>query len=161
MITYFTEIVKADNTTINERRLQLAPEHPQYETHIMMRRPVPALVYFVGPTFPRRDKPIDAERYAQNVLLFFKPWRKMTELLMGDGWNIAMQTWLTSLEPTSWVLVMLDNFQSLHEGEDRRKELREENQSVRTNLVFDDRITNDAHNEFPYADIEGSAISFH
>ena len=119
--------------------------HPQYATHVVLRRKSPQITCFLGPTFPQRDLESHAESYGQHVLVFFRPWRELTDLHAHPtesdvSWAIRLQQWFA--QPIGgagscpgWVHRMLNNMQCLHEGEDKRKQLRDENKSSRLNVI--------------------------
>jgi hypothetical protein len=113
--------------------------HPQFRTHTVKQRVSPHITCFIGPSFPRKDIESHEESYGQHVLLFFKPWRKLSDL-WGDpptvSWKQLLADWFASPEACpGWVHRMLRNIQSLHEGEDKRKQLRDENKSSRLNVI--------------------------
>lgn len=116
--------------------LRFQPNHPQYKTHAVRYRAASAITCFIGPTFPRRDLEVHNETYGKYVLLFFHPWREIAELKMAQQtWENRKQEWLSDPASPPWVHRMLNNIQSLHEGEDKRKQLREENKSSRLNII--------------------------
>lgn len=98
------------------------------------------MVCFTGCTFPRRDLDSHKLSYAQYVLTLFKPWKDLRDLCGDGNWTPRLEEWLAVAqdEPLScpqWVHRMLNNIHSLHEGEDKRKELRDENKRSRLNVL--------------------------
>lgn len=122
-------------------------------------RKKPAVACFTGCTFPRKDLDSHKLSYAQYVLTLFKPWRDLQELCSDGDWESKLEEWFVvpsedlSCCP-SWVHRMLANIHSLHEGEDKRKELRDENKRSRLN-VLDEREGRDYEVEEGYDGFDG------
>ena len=57
---------------LNDRWLFRA-DHPQYSTHILIRRSFAVVPVLVGPAIPRQDREDTAERYARAILTLFHP----------------------------------------------------------------------------------------
>ncbi|KAF6748784.1 hypothetical protein DFP72DRAFT_819845, partial [Ephemerocybe angulata] len=106
----------------NRPTYALKPSHPQSHTHVLrivhpQQRwvPVPA-----GPTIPRRDRDEDLRTHSQLMLIFFKPWYTVNDLLVShSSWELAFQEWCTTTaSPDS--LRRIRNMQLLHECRDSR-----------------------------------------
>ena len=64
---------------MNDRWLFRAA-HPQYSTHIVIRRSFAVVPVLVGPTIPREDREDTAERYARAILTLFHPWTTVFDI---------------------------------------------------------------------------------
>ncbi|KLO12578.1 hypothetical protein SCHPADRAFT_829333, partial [Schizopora paradoxa] len=73
----------------------------------------------IGPGIPRRDREDVRERYAKIMLILFKPWKTVDDLL-GDhiGWEDAFDEFCLSA-PVRYIKIM-NNMQRLHECRDSR-----------------------------------------
>ncbi|KAF9643180.1 hypothetical protein BDM02DRAFT_3075467, partial [Thelephora ganbajun] len=72
-----------------------------------------------GPAIPRRDRPELYAKYARLMLIFFKPWRKETDLRGGAiDWLEAFNEFLGSC--TKETRKVMDNMQILHECKDSK-----------------------------------------
>lgn len=125
-------------------RLQFLPEHPQHATHVLQKYKLAQITCFIGPSFPRKDLVSHAEEYGQYVLIFFRPWRELSAFCENPSetisWAQLLSDWFDLPQEAtnscpSWVQRMLSNIQCLHEGQDKRKQLRDENKSSRLNVI--------------------------
>ena len=64
---------------LNDRWLFRA-DHPQYSTHILIRRSFAVVPVLVGPAIPRQDREDTAGRYARAILTLFHPWTTVFDL---------------------------------------------------------------------------------
>ncbi|KAJ7127740.1 hypothetical protein C8R44DRAFT_529301, partial [Mycena epipterygia] len=72
-----------------------------------------------GPGIPRRDRPSVYPRYCRLMLIFFKPWRRASDLRSpGQSWEEAFTTFTRNC-PES-VTFKMNNMQILHECRDSR-----------------------------------------
>ncbi|KAJ7765891.1 hypothetical protein DFH07DRAFT_737424, partial [Mycena maculata] len=103
-------------------RIPLLNGHDQEKTHILrVRSPDDALVPVpIGPGIPRRDKPEVYARYCRLMLMiFFKPWRRATDLrTRGQSWEDAFTLFTLTCSPE--IKCKMDNMQILHECRDSR-----------------------------------------
>ena len=98
---------------LNDRWLFRA-DHPQYSTHILIRRSFAVVPVLVGPAIPRQDREDTAERYARAVLTLFHPWTTAVDIChVNQSWSEA----LNMLQPTfsSKSNKVISNIQLLHE----------------------------------------------
>lgn len=125
------------DTVTSKCHLKFLLGHPQSKTNAVRYRIVPAITCFIGPTFPRQDLETHNEIYGKHVLLFFYPWRELVDLKgKHQTWNERKLEWFNEPEAfPAWIHRMLNNIQCLHEGEDKRKQLQEENKSSRLNIL--------------------------
>ena len=49
--------------------------HKQHKTHHITQKPNNCIPLIVGPNWPRKNDPTNAELYSQMILIVFKPWR--------------------------------------------------------------------------------------
>ena len=80
---------------LNDRWLFRA-DHPQYSTHILIRRSFAVVPVLIGPAIPRHDREDTAERYALAILTLFHPWTTAVDIChVNQSWSEAssrMQT---------------------------------------------------------------------
>lgn len=95
--------------------------HYESRTHFLRVRrqenrliPVP-----MGPRMPRRDQESVYPRYCRLMLIFFKPWRSVSDLKQEtQSWTEAFDMFQRTSSPT--VTSILNNMQILHECKDSR-----------------------------------------
>ena len=81
---------------LNDRWL-FRSDHPQYSTHLLIRRSFAVVPVLVGPAIPRQDREDTAERYARAILTLFHPWTTAFDIChVGHSWSEA----LVMLQPT-------------------------------------------------------------
>ncbi|KAF9053995.1 hypothetical protein BDP27DRAFT_1242482, partial [Rhodocollybia butyracea] len=96
-------------------------EHPEAHTHVLkLERPssrkVPVLI---GPAVPRQDRPAVWTRYCRLMLILFKPWKNLADLLMPHStWSSAFEQFQASCDER--ILGYMRNMQILHECRDSR-----------------------------------------
>ncbi|CAF1514455.1 unnamed protein product [Didymodactylos carnosus] len=98
---------------LNDRWLFRA-DHPQYSTHILIRRSFAVVPVLIGPAIPRHDREDTAERYARAILTLFHPWTTAIDICeVNQSWSEA----LIILQPTfsSKSNKVISNIQLLHE----------------------------------------------
>ena len=98
---------------LNDRWLFRA-DHPQYSTHILIRRSFAVVPVLIGPAIPRHDREDTAERYARAILTLFHPWTTAVDIChVNQSWSEA----LIILQPTfsSKSNEVISNIQLLHE----------------------------------------------
>ena len=98
---------------LNDRWLFRA-DHPQYSTHIIIRRSFAVVPVLIGPAIPRHDREDTAQRYAQAILTLFHPWTTVFDIChVNQSWSEA----LIILQPTfsSKSNKVISNIQLLHE----------------------------------------------
>ncbi len=66
--------------------------HPQYSSHIIIRRSFHVVPVLIGPSIPRRERDDTSERYARCILTLFHPWRTVMDI------HDLNKTWLDALE---------------------------------------------------------------
>jgi len=76
---------------ISHAQFRFLPSHSQHHTHGLSFRMDhdQHVVVIKGPTFPSRET--DPSRFAQMVLLLFKPFRNLAELRGSDSWITALE----------------------------------------------------------------------
>ena len=98
---------------LNDRWL-FRTDHPQYSTHILIRRSFAAVPVLVGPAIPRHDREDTAERYARAILTLFHPWTTVFDIChVSQSWGEA----LVMLQPAfnAESNKVISNIQLLHE----------------------------------------------
>ena len=98
---------------LNDRWL-FRTDHPQYSSHMLIRRSFAVVPVLVGPAIPRHDREDTAERYAQAILTLFHPWTTVFDIChVGQSWSEA----LVMLQPTfdADSNKVISNIQLLHE----------------------------------------------
>ncbi|CAF1044643.1 unnamed protein product, partial [Didymodactylos carnosus] len=113
-------IKRAMNATTTSRGRPLSDrwlfraDHPQYSTHILIRRSFAVVPVLVGPAIPREDREVIAERYARAILILFHPWATAVDIChVNQSWSEA----LIMLKPmfTSKSNKVISNIQLPHE----------------------------------------------
>jgi hypothetical protein len=124
--------------------------HPQSKSHALHSRRIRLVPVPIGPALPRRDRPDMYERYCKLMLIFFKPWRNLSDLKEGqDTWELAFNNFRDSAEER--VLRVIENMQRLHECRDsrdrmyieRRIQLRGHEPPDRQRMLVDDNSDDD------------------
>ena len=98
---------------LNDRWL-FRTDHPQYSTHILIRRSFAVVPVLVGPAIPRQDREDTTERYARVILTLFHPWTSVVDIChVSQSWSEA----LVMLQPTfnAESNKVISNIQLLHE----------------------------------------------
>lgn len=101
-------------------RSRFLPSHPDFETHTLRRRSldnyyIPVLTSAV----PNSDALSNKEKHALMMLILFKPWRSVEDLLeLHSSWSDAYTSYLTCIEPES--LQVIQNMQLLNQCKDAR-----------------------------------------
>ncbi|CAF3769591.1 unnamed protein product [Rotaria sordida] len=98
---------------LNDRWL-FQPNHPQYFSHLIIRRSFNVVPVLIGPAIPRRDREDTAERYARAILTLFYPWRSPLNVCELD------QTWRDALKVREATFTarsnkVINNIQVLHD----------------------------------------------
>ncbi|CAF4806440.1 unnamed protein product, partial [Rotaria magnacalcarata] len=55
-------------------------EHPQYSSHLLIRRSYRVVHVLLGPSIPRYEREDTKERYASAILTLFYPWRSVLDI---------------------------------------------------------------------------------
>lgn len=97
--------------------LRLLKDHAQQSTYHIQRyefQHIPVLRGCPLPQEPTLDSPMDKKtKYAQCMLVLFKPWREQSDLLgVHDSWWDAFNEWYRSLPEDAHVLQWMSNMQS-------------------------------------------------
>ncbi|KAK4690358.1 hypothetical protein P7C70_g9605, partial [Phenoliferia sp. Uapishka_3] len=95
------------------RRYDFLPPHPRHLTHRLIELHTPVVPRIEGRMVPRRDasNPKAREWYAKSILILFKPWRTLRDLLEGAAcWEDA----LAAFHPNRTIQCYIDNLQLLH-----------------------------------------------
>ena len=98
---------------LNDRWL-FRTDHPQYSSHMLIRRSFAVVSVLVGPAIPPHDREDTAERYARAILTLFHPWTTIFDIChVGQSWSEA----LVMLQPTfnAESNKVISNIQLLHE----------------------------------------------
>ncbi|CAF4990080.1 unnamed protein product [Rotaria sp. Silwood1] len=98
---------------LNDRWLFQA-NHPQYFSHLIIRRSFTVVPVLIGPAIPRRDREDTAERYARAILTLFYSWRSPLDVCDLD------QTWCDALKVREATFTarsnkVINNIQLLHD----------------------------------------------
>lgn len=89
-------------------------DHPQYSTHITIRRSFAVIPVLVGPAIPRCDREDTAQRYARAILTLFHPWTTVLDLChLNQSWIEALTVLQTTFSTQSNRVI--SNIQLLHE----------------------------------------------
>ncbi|CAF4563747.1 unnamed protein product [Didymodactylos carnosus] len=95
--------------------------HPQFESHLLVKRSIDITPVLVGPQIPNRTRDDMKERYSRSILTLFIPWRKVTDLCQKENtWVQALEQNQNALSATSQKTI--DNIQLLHECKNDRDE---------------------------------------
>ena len=83
---------------LNDRWLFRA-DHPQFSTHILIRRSFAVVPVLVGPAIPRQDREDTAERYARAILTLFHPWTSVVNIChVNQPWSEALNHVATNVQ---------------------------------------------------------------
>jgi len=108
--------------------------HPQYQSHLQMhrKRGTERIVILCGKGIPKKNDIENAERYALCILLLFKPWETVYDLLeCYSSWIEAYQAFQPSLSPR--IQSIIDNIDLLHRCSEETALDRELRQNARNN----------------------------
>ncbi|CAF1224176.1 unnamed protein product [Rotaria sordida] len=65
-------------------------EHPQYSSHLVIRRSFRVAPVLLGPSIPRYEREDTKERYARAILTLFYPWRSVLDICDMDITNTLL-----------------------------------------------------------------------
>jgi hypothetical protein len=133
----------------NDRWL-LQTNHPQYSSHMIIRRSFSVVPVLIGPPIPRRERDDTIERYARAILTLFHPWRGIQNICQSSGsWNDTLKIHEKTF--TSASKRIINNIQLLHECKrDRDSDLFQlvneplPSRSINTSTPFSDENVEDA-----------------
>jgi hypothetical protein len=94
-----------------------ASMHPQHATHIQFhcKRGNEKVVVLSGRIVPKKDDQAQAERYALCILLLFKPWNHVLDLIGNHAtWPEACREFLESETLSPRLRYIIDNIELLH-----------------------------------------------
>ena len=92
---------------INERG-RFLPAHPQFDSHLLRLKSKGSIPVILGPTIPQKDQ--QDEKWCRLMLLLFKPWRKLSDLIHPEEtWEEAFA--MTDFDEAS--LGTMDNIELL------------------------------------------------
>ena len=98
---------------LNDRWL-FRTDHPQYSSHMLIRRSFAVVPVLVGPAIPRHDREDTAERYARAILTLFHPWTTVFDIChVGQSWSEGLVMWQPTFNAESHKVI--SNIQLLHE----------------------------------------------
>ncbi|CAF4739390.1 unnamed protein product, partial [Rotaria sp. Silwood1] len=98
---------------LNDRWLFQA-DHPQYFSHLIIRRSFNVVPVLIGPAIPRRDREDTAERYARAILTLFYPWRSALDVCdLNQTWCDALKVREATFTARSNKVI--NNIQLLHD----------------------------------------------
>ena len=98
---------------LNDRWL-FRVDHPQYSSHIIIRRSFPVVPVLIGPAIPRHDREDTSERYARAILTLFCPWTTVHDICHGNQtWSEALTMLQSNFLPHC--MEVISNIQLLHE----------------------------------------------
>lgn len=67
-------------------------QHPQYFSHLIIRRCFRVVPVLIGPSIPRSEREDTKERYARAILTLFCPWRNVLDICEIDQlWSDALK----------------------------------------------------------------------
>ncbi|KAG9124525.1 hypothetical protein FRC07_011299, partial [Ceratobasidium sp. 392] len=99
-------------------RIKYKSEHPRSMTHVRVIRPHDHnhMPNIIGPRFPRRSDPTQADIYAACVLVFLKPWRRPEDIKRAEqSWADALTEFLNTAG--SRVHDIIDNLEHKHDAQ--------------------------------------------
>jgi len=89
-------------------------EHPQYSSHLLIRRSFRVVPVLIGPSIPRREREDTKERYARAILTLFYPWRSVLDICDIDQlWSDALKIRESTFTAISNKVI--NNIQLLHD----------------------------------------------
>ncbi|CAF4375733.1 unnamed protein product, partial [Rotaria magnacalcarata] len=95
-------------------RWKLQSTHPQYSSHLIIRRSFSVVPVLVGPSIPRREREDTIERYARAILTLFCPWRNVLDICDPyTSWSDVLQLHQSSFTTKSNRVI--ENIQLLHD----------------------------------------------
>ncbi|KAG9081063.1 hypothetical protein FRC07_014676, partial [Ceratobasidium sp. 392] len=99
-------------------RVKYMDAHPRSNTHVRVIRPDTHnhMPNIIGPRFPRKSDPAQADLYAACILTFLKPWRHPDHIKRPDeSWPDALASFLGTASDR--VLDIIDNIEHRHEAQ--------------------------------------------
>ncbi|CAF4927586.1 unnamed protein product, partial [Rotaria magnacalcarata] len=122
MTVFDNTLLECNSTPTSLRRRGRPPSdrwlfqstHPQYLSHLIIRRSFRVVPVLVGPSIPRREREDTTERYARAILTLFCPWRNVLDICDPyTSWSNALQLYQSSFTTESNKVI--DNIQLLHD----------------------------------------------
>ncbi|CAF1647843.1 unnamed protein product [Rotaria magnacalcarata] len=147
-------LFKSDSTSTSLTRRGRRPndqwlfqqEHPQYSSHLLIRRSYRVVPVLLGPSIPRYEREDTKERYASAILTLFYPWRSVLDIcdihqLWSDALKIRESTFTAMSDK------IITNIQLLHDCKrDRDQDLFQlVNQSLPSQTIKSSSPYNDAN----------------
>ncbi|CAF5152138.1 unnamed protein product, partial [Rotaria magnacalcarata] len=95
-------------------RWKFQSTHPQYSSHLIIRRSLSVVPVLVGPSILRREREGTIERYARAILTLFCPWRNVLDICDPyTSWSDVLQLHQSSFTTKSNRVI--ENIQLLHD----------------------------------------------
>ncbi|KAG8690965.1 hypothetical protein FRC09_011781, partial [Ceratobasidium sp. 395] len=98
-------------------RVDYLQAHPRSKTHTRVIRPDSHnhMPNIIGPRFPQKTDPAQADLYAACILVFLKPWRKPNDIKEpNQSWSDALTNFLSTASDR--VLDIIDNIEHGHKA---------------------------------------------
>jgi hypothetical protein len=78
---YVSKFSKVKTTINKSEYLNYATDHKQFNSHKLKKNKDKLVPSILGASIPRKDDPDNIELYAKNILILFKPWQKLDNLI--------------------------------------------------------------------------------
>ncbi|CAF4065605.1 unnamed protein product, partial [Adineta steineri] len=89
-------------------------QHPQYSSHIIIRRSFRVVPVLIGPSIPRAEREDTEERYARAILTLFYPWRSVLDIYdIHELWSNVLKVRESAFTARSDKVI--NNIQLLHD----------------------------------------------
>ncbi|CAF4254443.1 unnamed protein product, partial [Adineta steineri] len=125
-------------------------QHPQYSSHIIIRRSFRVVPVLIGPSIPRAEREDTKERYARAILTLFYPWRSVLDICdIHELWSNALKVRESAFTARSDKVI--NNIQLLHDCKrDRDQDLFQlvnqplPSKTIKDTTPYDDANVDDA-----------------
>jgi hypothetical protein len=125
-VSTFTKIKVTNKNAIN---LDFDLNHKQFNKYQLKINKEKQIPFLLGASIPRKDDPVNKELYAKNILILFRPWKRLEDLIIpNQTFATQLETFIQSLEIDNKtdILEYIVNIELLKKSTDDAKEIRRE-----------------------------------
>jgi site-specific DNA-adenine methylase len=135
-----TQDIRSVSGRPRQERYTFMTEHPQANSHGIIKRLKPVVPVLVGPQIPRRDREDTQERYSRAIATLFISWRNVKDLCdVNQSWCEALSSRQESISIQSKQII--ENIQLLYEcKKDRDAHLQQVMANVQASDAIDPRL---------------------
>jgi hypothetical protein len=124
---YVSRFSKVKTNIDKDDTLSYATHHKQFNSHKLKKNKDILVPFILGASIPRKDDPDNKELYAKNILILFKPWLKLDDLIIkNQTFSTQLNFYINHLEKNnrSDILEYIINVELLKKSIDDATEIR-------------------------------------